>query len=122
MLREAQKFLDLDMMGQVIIDEGDRGLFHEAVQCYQIGSHRAAVILTWCATADCLRRRIYGLALEGDALAQQLRDDLRAIEGQSYYEEKLITAARKCELIDDYEERALRFARKRARTQRIQQG
>ena len=66
-----------------------------------------AVILTWCATADCLRRRIYDLALEGDALAQQLRDELRAIEGQSYYEENLIAAARKCELIDDYEERAL---------------
>ena len=64
MFREAQKFLDLDMMGQAIVDEGDRSLFQEAVQCYQIGSHRAAVILTWCATADCLRRRIDDLALE----------------------------------------------------------
>ena len=111
MLREAQKFLDLDMMGQAIVDEGDRSLFQEAVQCYQIGSHRAAVILTWCATADCLRRRIYDLALEGDALAQQFRDELRAVEGQSCYEQNLIAAARKCELIDDYEERALKFAR-----------
>lgn len=111
MLREAQKFLDLDMMGQAIIDEGDRSLFQEAVQCYQIGSHRAAVILTWCATADCLRRRIYDLANEGDAQAQRLRDELKDVEGQSCYEENLIAAARKCELIDDYEERALRFAR-----------
>ena len=111
MLREAQKFLDLDMMGQAIVDEGDRGLFQEAVQCYQIGSHRAAVILTWCATAECLKRHICHLATEGDSLAQQSGDDLKAVEGQTCYEENLIAAARKCELIDEYENLALRFVR-----------
>ena len=111
MLREAQKFADLDMMGQAVLDEGDRSLFEEALQCYQIGSHRAAVILTWCATADCLNRRVRDLAVEGDSQAQLAQADLQAFEGQAVYEEKLIAWARKCELIDDYEERSLRFAR-----------
>lgn len=111
MLREAQRFLDLDMVAQTIPDSDDRSLFLEAVQCYQIGSHRAAVILTWCATADCLRRRIHNLSSEGDAEAQQAECDLRAVEGQSIYEEKLIANARKCELIHDFDEKCLRFAR-----------
>jgi hypothetical protein len=111
MLREAQKFADLDMMGQAVLDEGDRSLFEEALQCYQIGSHRAAVILTWCATADCLNRRVRDLAGEGDSQAQQAQTDLQAFEGQAVYEGKLIAWARKCELIDDFEERSLLFAR-----------
>ena len=111
MLREAQRFLDLDMVAQTIPDEGDRSLFLEAVQCYQIGSHRAAIILTWCATADCLKRRVFGLASEGDAQAQQSKGELAAVDGQACYEELLIACARKCELIDDYDEKVLRFAR-----------
>ena len=111
MLREAQKFADLDMMGQAVLDEGDRSLFEEALQCYQIGSHRAAVILTWCATADCLKRRVRDLASEGDTQAQQAQTELQLVEGQAVYEENLIGYARKCELIDDFDERSLRFAR-----------
>src|SRR5271157_367198 len=111
MLREAQKFADLDMIGQAVLDEGDRSLFEEALQCYQIGSHRAAVILTWCATADCLKRRIKDLAGEGDTQARQAQTELQVVEGQAVYEENLIGCARKCELVDDFEERSLRFAR-----------
>ncbi|MEW6228862.1 MAG: hypothetical protein AB1700_12380 [Bacillota bacterium] len=111
MISEAQRFLDLDMVAQTITDGDDRGLFLEAVQCYQIGSHRAAVILTWCATADCLRRRIRYLADEGDAEAQEAEDELGTVEGQASYEEKLISCARRCELIDDFDEKCLRFAR-----------
>lgn len=111
MLREAQKFLDLDMVGQAIPDEGDRSLLLESLQCYQIGSHRASVILAWCATADCLRRRVLDLAAEGDAQAQLAKAELRKVEGQACYEEQLIFHARKCDLIDDHEERSLRFAR-----------
>jgi hypothetical protein len=111
MLREARKFLDLDMVSQAILDEGDRSLLDEAIQCYQIGSHRASVILAWCATADCLRRHILELAAEGDTQAQQAQAELKLLEGQSSYEEKLIVSARKCELIDDYDDKSLRFAR-----------
>jgi hypothetical protein len=111
MLIESQKFADLDIMGQTILDGGDRSLFAEAVQCYQIGSHRAAVILTWCATADCLKRKVKDLATEGDTQAQQALTELKAVEGQASFEETLIACARKCELIDDYDERALRFSR-----------
>lgn len=111
MFREGTKFIDLDMMVQTVLDEGDRNLFEEAVQCYQIGSHRAAVILTWCATADCLKRRLHDLATEGDAQALQSQNELKAVDGQACYEENLIAAAGKCELIDDFEEKSLRFAR-----------
>jgi hypothetical protein len=111
MLREAQRFLDLDMIAQTIPDGGDRNLFLEAVQCYQIGSHRAAVILTWCASANCLRRRIHDLSSEGDTEAQQAESDLQKVEGQSSYEGRLIDSARKCELIDDFEKKCLLFAR-----------
>ncbi len=111
MFRESQKFLDLDMMCQAILDAGDRDLLSEAVRCYQIGSHRAAIILCWVATADCLRRRINVLAGEGDSLAKQAQDELSTVDGQACYEENLISATRKCEFIDDYEARALRFAR-----------
>ena len=93
------------------IRDRDRSLFLEAVQCYQIGSHRAAVILAWCATADCLKRRIDDLATEGDAQAQQSQADLGAVHGQACYEENLIACARKCELLDDFDEKSLRFAR-----------
>lgn len=111
MLRDATRFLDLDMVANSVLDAGDRGLLVEAIQCYQIGSHRAAVILTWCATADCLRRRIGELATEGDAVAQEARDALGQVEGQSCFEENLISWARKCELIADFDEKSLRFAR-----------
>jgi hypothetical protein len=111
MLREAQKFADLDMMGQAVLDEGDRSLFEEALKCYQIGSHRAAVILTWCATADCLKRRVKDLASEGDSQAQQAQTELQVVEGLATYEETLIGCARKCELIAEFDERSLRFVR-----------
>lgn len=111
MLREAQKFFDLDMMVQAVLDEGDRSFFEEALQCYQIGSHRAAVILTWCATADCLKRRVKDLASEGDSQAQQAQAELQGVEGLAVYEETLIGSARKCELIAENDERSLRFVR-----------
>lgn len=111
MLREAQRFLDLDMVAQAIPDEADRSLLLESLQCYQIGSHRASVILAWCVTADCLRRRIFDLAAEGDAQAQQAKTELHKFDGQACYEEHLILHARKCDLIDDHDERSLRFAR-----------
>jgi hypothetical protein len=111
MLREAQKFLDLDMVAQTILDDGDRSLILESIQCYQIGSHRAAVILAWCATADCLKRHILELATEGDAQAQAAQTELKRHEAQACFEEHLILHARKCDLIDDFDEKSLRFAR-----------
>jgi len=111
MITEERKFLDLDHVCDQIVSQDDRAMFNEAIQCYQIGSHRAAVILAWCVTADCLYRRIEELANEGDGLAQQARNELKSVMGQAVYEENLIAQAKKCELFDDYEEKCLRFAR-----------
>ena len=111
MITEDRKFLDLDHVCDQIVSQDDRAMFNEAIRCYQIGSHRAAVILAWCVTADCLYRRIDDLANEGDGVAQQARNDLRSVVGQACYEENLIVQAKKCELFDDYEEKCLRFAR-----------
>lgn len=111
MISEERKFLDLDMVAQQISDSDDRSLFQEAVNCYYAGSHRAAAILAWYAAANCLKRRIFSLSSEGDALAKEVADNLTEGEPPVGEEEKLIVAARKCELIDDYEERSLRFAR-----------
>ena len=111
MINEDRKFLDLDHVGDHIISQDDRAMFNEAVRCYQIGSHRAAVILAWCVTADCLYRRIDELATEGDGTAQKARQDLQPVIGTASYEENLITQAKICELFDEYEEKCLRFAR-----------
>ena len=64
MITEDRKFLDLDHVCDQIVSQDDRAMFNEAIRCYQIGSHRAAVILAWCVTADCLYRRIDELANE----------------------------------------------------------
>lgn len=111
MITEDRKFLDLDHVCDQILSQDDRAMFNEAIRCYQIGSHRAAVILAWCVTADCLYRRIDELANEGDGVAQQARSDLQGVVGTACYEENLITQAKKCELFDDYEEKCLRFSR-----------
>lgn len=112
MTQEDKKFLDLDMVANQIPYEDDQSLFKEAVNCYYAGSHRAAAILAWYATANCLKRRIYELKNEGDGIAQQEALHLSPIgEGVVGEEEQLINSARACELIDDFEEKSLRFAR-----------
>lgn len=111
MITEDKKFLDLDHICDQITNSDDRAMFNEAIKCYQIGSHRAAIILAWCATVDCLYRRIDELASEGDEEAKQARISLKNVEGQAIYEENLINLAKKCELFDDYEEKSLKFAR-----------
>ncbi len=111
MITEDRKFLDLDHVCDQILSQDDRTMFTEAIRCYQIGSHRAAIILAWCVTADCLYRRIDELASEGDGVAQQARTELQPVIGLVHYEENLIVQARKCELYDEYEEKCLRFVR-----------
>jgi len=108
---ENRKFLDLDHICDQIISQDDRVMFNEAIKCYQVGSHRAAIILAWCVTADCLYRRIEEMATEGDGVAQQACQDLKPVLGTARYEENLISQAKKCELFDDYEEKCLRFSR-----------
>lgn len=108
---EERRFLDLDHVSDKIPDENDREMFGEAIRCYQIGSHRAAVILAWCVTADCLSRRIDELAAENDGVAQTARASLLQVENTARYEEVLITQARLCDLVDDYDEKCLRFTR-----------
>ena len=109
MITEDRKFLDLDHVCDEIISQDDRAMFSEAIRCYQIGSHRAAIILAWCVTADCLYRRIDELATEGDG--GSALNDLKQHLGTAKYEEQLISQAKKCDLFDDYEEKCLRFAR-----------
>lgn len=111
MATEDRKFLDLDHVCDQIISPDDRAMFSESIRCYQIGSHRAAVILAWSTTADCLSRKIDDLASEGDVTAQKANEVLREYEGNVRYESELITQANKCGLIDDYEKRSLMFAR-----------
>lgn len=112
MYREENKFLDLDIVAERIVNSGDRDMFREAIKCYHIGSHRAAVILAWMATADCLKRRLVELKREGDSVARDAVDNVLApLDGQALYEENLIAQSKKCELFDDYEEKCLRFAR-----------
>jgi hypothetical protein len=108
---EEKKFLDLDMVAEHILHAGDRDMFREAVKCYHVGSHRAAVILVWITSADCLKRRLEQLHNEGDHLAQLAITELKIVEGMAVYEENLIAQGRKCELFDDFEEKCLRFAR-----------
>ena len=111
MISEDRRFLDLDHVCDQIISQDDRVMFGEAIQCYQIGSHRAAVILAWCVTADCLYRRIDELTNENDGAAQNVKMELDRVKGQSVYEENPIAKAKECELFDEYEEKCLRFAR-----------
>ncbi len=108
---EERKFLDLDIICDQIPNEDDRKMFSEAIRCYQIGSHRAAVILAWSVTADCLFRRIEELAAENDGSAQKARTALNDIAGTAKFEEVLIVQAKVCDLVDDYDEKCLRFAR-----------
>lgn len=111
MITEDKRFLDLDHVCDQILNSDDRNMFNEAIRCYQTGSHRAAIILSWCVTADCLYRRIDEIATEGDGTAQHARIALQRVAGQSCYEENLIVEGKRCELFDDYEEKCLRFAR-----------
>lgn len=111
MITEDRKFLDLDHVCDQIISQDDRAMFNEAIRCYQVGSHRAAVILAWSTTAACLSRRIDDLASEGDVIAQDANRALRECEGTVAYEGRLIAKAKECELIDDYEQKSLTFAR-----------
>jgi hypothetical protein len=108
---ESKRFLDLDHLADQVLSQDDRAMFVEAIQCYQIGSHRAAVILAWSVTADCLYRRIDELATDGDGTASKALGDLLPHKGTASYEEQLLTQCKKCDLFDDYEEKCLRFAR-----------
>jgi len=112
--QEEQKFLDLDLVAQQIPNVHDRSLFQEAVNCYYAGSHRAAAILAWYAAANCLKRRIFELRLDGDGEARDVAKDLTPPnEGDSQTGEEvaLLNGARKCELIDDFECKSLHYAR-----------
>lgn len=108
---ESRKFLDLDHLCESILSGDDREMFAEAISCYQIGSHRAAVILAWCATADCLDRRVNELAEENDGTAQSSRSHLNQHRGKATFEEQLIIKALECNLVDEYDAKCLRFAR-----------
>lgn len=108
---EEKKFLDLDMVAEHILHAGDRDMFREAVKCYHIGSHRAAVILVWIATAECLKRRVEELATEGDPLAQDAWQILQQVDGESKFEQNLIDQSRSCELLDDFDHQCITFAR-----------
>jgi hypothetical protein len=108
---ETKKFLDLDHVSDQIADDNDRNMFTEAIRCYQVGSNRAAVILAWSVTADCLQRRIDELAAENDGVAQAAKTAIHNAANSARFEEVLIVQAKKCDLIDDYDERCLRFAR-----------
>ena len=110
-MEEARKFLDLDMVAEQIRDAGDQAMFREAVQCYHIGSYRAAVILVWIATTNCLYRFLEHLHNEGDGVASQAFRTVNDHRDKSTYEETLVTQCRKCELLSDYEERCLKFIR-----------
>lgn len=111
MITDDKRFLDLDHVCDQILSQQDREMFGEAIRCYQIGSHRAAVILAWCVTADCLDRRISELASEGDGTAQGARTVLQSAIGTARYEGTLIDKASECELFDDYEKKCLTFVR-----------
>lgn len=108
---EGKKFLDLDHLCDQVLDDNDRDMFGESIRCYQVGSHRASVILAWSVTADCLFKRICDLAAENDGGAQSARTVLHEVENTARFEETLIVQAKQCDLIDDYEEKCLRFAR-----------
>ncbi len=110
-MEEARKFLDLDMLAEQIRDGGDQGMFREAVQCYHIGSYRAAVILVWIATTNCLYRFLERLHNEGDGTASQAFRTVNDHRDKSTYEETLIAQCKKSELLSDYEERCLKFIR-----------
>lgn len=110
-MREESKFLDLDLVAQQIPHEDDRSLFTEALTCYHVGSHRAAIILAWYATANCVRRRIEEIATDGDGTAQAALNTLKEVEGKAVYEQTLIDQGRRCELYDDFEAKCLTFAR-----------
>ncbi len=111
MIQEDRKFLDLDMVAQQISHEDDRSLFLEALTCYHVGSHRAAIILTWYATANCIRRRIEDLAADSDGMAQQALTILHQIDGKVHYEQTLLDKGQECELYDKFEGKCLSFAR-----------
>lgn len=110
-ISEEARFLDLDMVAEQILSEDDREMFLEAIRCYQIGSHRAAVILAWSATADCLFRRVQELAVDNDTVAKAALVALQGVAGQATFEETLIEKAAECELCDDFERKSLKYAR-----------
>lgn len=110
-MEEARKFLDLDMVAEQIRDAGDLAMFREAVQCYHIGSYRAAVILVWIATTNCLDRFLERLHNEGDGAASQAFQVVGALRGTSSYEQTLIDQCRTIELLSDYAARCLTFIR-----------
>lgn len=111
MIAEEKRFLDLDHVCDQILSQQDRDMFNEAIRCYQIGSHRAAVILAWCVTAARLEQRIEELASDGDGTAKDAHVVLENVKGTAVFEQNLLDQARQCELIDDYELKCLTFAR-----------
>lgn len=111
LLYEDKKLLDLDQVSDCIIDKSYRSMFNEAVRCYYNDSYRAAVILTWITTADCLYSRIKELSNDNDQIALDEICKLDNAKGKKEYEEMLISSAQKCELIDKYEYKALIFVK-----------
>lgn len=110
-MEEARKFLDLDMVAEQIRDAGDQAMFREAVQCYHIGSYRAAVILAWIATTNCLYRFLERRHNDGDGTASQAFRTVDAQRGASVYEQTLIDQCKAIELLSDYEAKCLSFVR-----------
>ena len=112
-MEEARKFLDLDMVAEQIRDAGDQAMFREAVQCYHIGSYRAAVILVWIATTNCLYRFLEKLHDDRDGDVSKSFDVVKDARDKEKggYESTLLDHCKKSELLSEYEWRALSFIR-----------
>lgn len=89
---------DLESMILTISDPASRDYVREALQCYNAGAYRAAVVLSVAAGMDGLRRRLADLANSGGVSADTTTAHAnidRAFNNQDSFERTLIDASEK---------------------------
>lgn len=73
----------LDELAAECIDETARAQVREAIQCYQSGAYRAAIVTAYVAVCFDLIQKLKALAASGDAEANLVVTDLESLQEQN---------------------------------------
>lgn len=105
------RLIDLEELEQNILEPLDREYFHEAVECYSIGSYRAAAMLCWNLACVNMKRKLQKLSTEdGEAKKYWLQIETKEKTNVAF-EEDLLNAFRSLDIFSDSEETAIKHTR-----------
>lgn len=106
---------NLEELSMKCLDEGSRGLISEAVACYNAGSYRASIVISWISVVYDIIQKIRELEIMGDKAAQKHFQEIGTFLGKSDeqikkaqdFEGRILDIAYDMEMINRFEYEAL---------------